>query len=296
MRGLWLAAALGAAVLGVGGEARAFCVTRGCSESRQDCEYDARGCLLSGPVLHWASSCVSFGVQKDGSPRRGISYDTAHAAIVAGFSQWMNARCGEGRTPSIRLSDSGPIECRTPEYNEDGPNANVLMFRDDDWPYDNSVDTLALTTLIYDAKSGEIYDADVEVNTFQSGMVTGEVGPLDVDFDSVITHELGHFLGLSHSSAEGSTMSRSYAPGQTAMASIEYDDEQGICAALPPDRPVSDTSCEPRHGFSELCGLPESCAFAPARSSSGWPSALLVTLGLSWLARRKRPHPSSRRP
>jgi Matrixin len=296
MRGLLLAAALGAAVLGVGSEARAFCLTRGCSDSRQECEYDSRGCLVTGPVLHWGSSCVSFDVQKDGSPKRGITYDMAHGAVTAAFAQWTNARCGDGLGPGIRLSDFGPVECRTPEYNEGGPNANVLMFRDDDWPYDNAIDTLALTTLIYDAKSGEIYDADVEVNTFQSGMVTGDVGPFDIDFNSVVTHELGHFLGLSHSDAQGSTMHRSYAPGQTAMASIELDDEQGICEALPPDRAVTSTSCEPRHGFSDECALPQTCAFAPARSGASLPSALLAMWGLSWLARRKRPRPSSRRP
>ena len=78
--------------------------------------------------------------------------------------------------------------------------------------------------LIFNADNGEIYDADVEVNTVQSRMSTGKIGPTDIDFASVITHEIGHFLGLSHSSAEGSTMEPSYAPGQTAMSSIEYDD------------------------------------------------------------------------
>jgi MYXO-CTERM domain-containing protein len=297
MRQPLLAAALAVVLLVTGRDAHAFCITRGCSDSRQDCEYDASGCLLTGPALHWGSSCVSFDAQKDGSPKRGITYDMAHAAIVAGFSQWVNARCGEGQSPGIRVSDFGPVECRTPEYNEEGPNANVIMFRDDDWPYDNAIDTLALTTLIYDAKTGEIYDADVEVNTFQSRMVTGEVGPSDVDFHSVITHELGHFLGLSHSSAQGSTMHRSYAPGETAMASIEYDDEQGICAALSPDRAVTATSCEPRHGFSDQCALPYTCAYAPAPSSGGRWAAFAALLGLSWRARRRRTlRPSSRQP
>lgn len=289
MRRALLAAALGAATMAIGEEAHAFCLTHGCSESREPCEYDSKtGCLVSGPVLHWASSCVSFDVQKDGSPKRGITYDVANAAITAGFAQWSNASCGEGRNPSIRINDFGPVECRTPEYSEGGPNANVIMFRDDDWPYDNAIDTLALTTLIYDAKSGEIYDADIEVNTFQSNMAISNVGPSDIDFKSVITHELGHFLGLSHSGAQGSTMQRSYAPGQTEMASIEYDDERGICAALPPDRIPEGSSCEPRHGFSKECALPESCAFAPARSGSPLPGALLATLWLSRLLRARR--------
>ncbi len=297
MRALLLVAALGAAFLSRVPEARAFCATHGCNNNRQSCVYDARGCLQTGPRLHWGSSCVSFDVQKDGSPLRGISYDVAHEAIVAGFSQWLNADCGDSRTPGITVSDYGPVECRTPEYNQDAPNANVFMFRDDDWPYENAIDTLALTTLIYDADSGEIYDADVEVNTVQTRMVTRDVGDFDIDFNSVITHEIGHFLGLSHSDAQGSTMHRSYRPGQTDMATIEYDDAQGVCAVLAPDREVTSTSCDPRHGFSEDCALPETtCAFAPARAAASVPGALLGALGLSWLARRKRSRPSARRP
>jgi hypothetical protein len=297
MRARWLfSAAFSVGLLTCSWRAQAYCLTHGCSDRKQECVYDSNGCLQSGPLLHWASSCVSFDVQKDGSLLRGIDYDAAHRAVVSGFSQWLNADCG-GVGPSIQISDYGPVECREAEYNQDAPNANVIMFRDDDWPYENAIDTLALTTLIFNADSGEIYDADVEVNTVQSPMATDNVGPNDIDFNSVMTHELGHFLGLSHSNAQGSTMHFSYAPGQTSMASIEFDDEQGVCAALPPDRSVSSTSCEPRHGFSSECALPEtSCALSPGKPA-GMTSGLVGLLGLSWLlrARRKKPRPSSRR-
>ena len=183
--------------------ANAFCLTHGCSDKKQHCEYDNLGCLATGPLLHWASSCVSFDLQRGGSALRGISYDGAHSAVVDGFRQWLNADCGGGAGPSITISDYGPVECRQAEYNQDSPNANVFMFRDDDWPYENAIDTLALTTLIFNADSGEIYDADVEVNTVQSPMSIDHVGPDDIDFASVITHEIGHFLGLSHYIVDG---------------------------------------------------------------------------------------------
>ena len=297
-RAPWLfSAAFSVGLLTCSWHADAYCLTHGCSDRRQDCEYDNRGCLLTGPRLHWASSCVSFDVQREGSLLRGIDYDAAHGAVVAGFAQWLNADCG-GAKPSLEITDYGPVDCGQAEYNQDAPNANVIMFRDDHWPYENAIDTLALTTLIFNADTGEIYDADIEVNTVQSSMATHDVGPGDIDFHSVMTHELGHFLGLSHSDAEGSTMHFSYAPGQTSMASIEFDDEQGVCAALPPKRSVARTSCEPRHGFSRECALPEtSCAFV-AKPRGGLASLLLGAVGLSWLLRatRKRPRPSGRRP
>jgi hypothetical protein len=292
-RGL-VAAACGLALLGASAPASAFCLTRGCNERKQQCEYSNRGCLLTGPLLHWPTSCVSFDVQKDGSSLRSLSYDTAHAAVLAGFQQWLSADCGDGQNPDVTIRDYGPVDCHEAEYNQDAPNANIFMFRDEDWPYQNSIDTLALTTLIFNADTGAIYDADVEVNTHASAMAIGDVGRDDIDFNSVITHEIGHFLGLSHSDAEGSTMRPSYAPGDVAMASIEQDDVDGVCAALPAEREVSSTSCEPRHGFSSDCALPvtNGCALSPSRSGSGLLGSLLLgALGLSAARARRRSRP-----
>jgi hypothetical protein len=273
-------------------EASAFCLTRGCNDKKEACEYDEHGCLTegSGHLLHWGSSCVSFDVQRDGSALREIGYDAAHEVIRAAFSEWLSADCGGGLGPELRVNDFGPVECRSAEYNQDSPNANVFMFRDDGWPYENAIDTLALTTLIFNADTGEIYDADVEVNTFESDMSI-DAGFGDIHFPSVITHEIGHFLGLSHSDVAGSTMRPSYAPGATGMASIEEDDVTGICTALAPGRETKTDSCEPRHGFSGECAVPESgCQLSPA-SPTGVGSVLLALLGLSSMLTRRRLRP-----
>jgi hypothetical protein len=248
---------------------------------------------------------VSFDLERSGSSLRGISYEAAHAAIIEGFSQWLNADCGDGQGPAITISDYGPVECRKPEYNQDSPNANIFMFRDDDWPYENAIDTLALTTLIFNADTGEIYDADVEVNTFQSApppeppvvwVAAGDTTRRGIDFSSVITHEIGHFLGLSHSRSFGATMEPSYKSGDSSLASIEQDDIDGICAALPPNRETKSTSCDPRHGFSSACALPETqCAMTPG-SPGALASALVGLLGLSSTLLRRRFRPSTRQP
>lgn len=275
-------------------QANAFCLTHGCTDKKQECAYE-QGCLVTGPLLHWGSSCVSFDLQGSGSPLRGISYDDAHAAIITGFTQWLSADCGDGRGPGITISDYGPVECRKAEYNQDSPNANIFMFRDEDWPYANAIDTLALTTLIFNADTGEIYDADVEVNTNQSPMSIGDIGGTDIDFASVITHEIGHFLGLSHSIEPGSTMRPSYAPGQISMSSIEPDDVAGVCAALPPERETATDSCDPRHGFSSECALPKSSCSLTAGNPGALASVLVGLLGLSSTLLRRRFRPSTRR-
>ena len=91
-------------------------------------------------------------------------------------------------------------------------------------------------------------------------------------------------------------MRPSYAPGQTAMASIEQDDVDGICKALPPARHTSSNSCDPRHGFSTDCALPETqCALTPG-SPGGLASLLLGLLGLSSTRLRRKLRPSARQP
>jgi hypothetical protein len=290
---LLLSAALTAAALAGARPAAAYCLTHGCNEATQDCEFDKNGCLVeteTSPRLFWRSECISFDVQKDGSARRNITYEAARDAIHEAFRQWLNADCGDGQGPSVRIEDYGPVECRKAEYNQQAGNANIVMFRDDSWPYTNAIDTLALTTLIFNADTGEIYDADIEVNTFESAMAIGGVSTRGIDFSSVITHEIGHFLGLSHSNALGSTMQQSYEPGNTEMATIEADDEAGICAALPPGRAAKSSSCEPRHGFSAECAVEESegCTVSSASSNGTRAGGLLLVAALSSMLLRKR--------
>lgn len=296
MKARTLAAVTAVTVLASVGQASAFCRTRGCNDQAEDCTYDEKGCLVSGRLLYWNSNCISYSVHRDGSVKRGITYDAANEAIGRAFGEWLGADCGNGAGPGLQIQDFGPVSCGEAQYNQEGPNANLFTFRDDAWPYENAVDTLALTTLIFNADTGEIYDADVEVNTFESDMALGTVGRSDIDFASVITHEIGHFLGLSHSTALGATMRPSYAPGNTAMASIEADDEAGVCAVHPPSTTDSRDSCEPRHGFSTECALPDGgCQLSPARPRS-LASALVGLLALSSLLRRRRPRPSALRP
>lgn len=295
------AAALGLALLLAAPPASAYCLTHGCNEGTEDCAYDADGCLVGGPLLHWDSLCISFDLQQNGSTLRGIDFDSARDAVHHAFAGWLNVDCGDGAGPKIRLEDFGPVECRSAEYNQKAGNANIVMFRDDDWPYEHAIDTLALTTLIFNADTGEIYDADIEVNTHDWPMSIGAIGPSDIDFDSVIAHEAGHFLGLSHSRVAGSTMLPSYAPGNTEMASLEADDMAGICAALPPDREPLRTSCEPRHGFSAQCALEESsCQLGRGRAGALGSTLLLAgalsSRALRRLLRRGRPRAAAPSP
>src|SRR5688572_21056065 len=106
--------------------AAAYCRTMGCSKDKPElaCTFDGNGCLDNGLPLFWASSCISFGVQKDGSRADGIDYDAARHVIEQSFQTWLSADCGGG-LPSISVENYGAIDCNRLEYNRNDGNANV---------------------------------------------------------------------------------------------------------------------------------------------------------------------------
>jgi hypothetical protein len=281
-------------VLALAAQGHAFCLTRTC-EPPDQCKI-VDGCNMSGHVLFWASSTVSFDVQKDsscvknldrtcqlladGTPKIAITSDTLEQVVTTAFGTWMAADCGKDTQgndthPNIRLKDLGQIECAKPEYNKTGPNANVITFHDSTWPYSTSsgADTLALTTVFFDGDTGEIYDANVEINSNLQTFALSDAQYPTVDLNSVLTHELGHFLGLSHSSFTSATMFSNYDEG---MKTLESDDVAAICQSLPPGRDTVDTDL-PRHGFSTDCGVAEKGCCS---STIGGPSPSGQRLGL----------------
>lgn len=255
-RGRALLAAV-AALLGTR-EASAFCAATTCDPKKEVCRPDDQGCVIEGQPLHWASRCLSFGVQEAGSPSRKISYSVADRIIGQAFQQWMNADCGGGARPSFAVWDLGApfggIACATPEWNPTKPNANVWMFRDQDWPYEGQSSTLALTSTLFDTKTGALLDADVEINSFAVDLTTTDTN-VQKDLASIVTHEAGHFLGLAHSTVKAATMFAQYQAGDLNYRSLHPDDVSGVCATYPPARAVPQCSQpSPPHGFSRFCG------------------------------------------
>ena len=277
--------------------ASAFCRTTTCdvTDTSVDCRLDRKGCATAGVPLYWKEGCLSFSVQKDGSPRRGISYDEFDEAVQAAFHTWVNAPC-EGGKPSFKIWDFGPSygpsECNKAEYNRKAANANIWMFRDDGWQYPGANVTLALTTVSFEVATGRILDADVEMNSRFIEITTSDEMP-SADLQSIATHEAGHFLGLAHSNDDTATMYAAYDTGDLGFRELKPDDVDGICTIYPPDRVVDACSSPvPMRGFSQICGgadpvIPDptapkedGCGIALAAGSSSrgavWALAALV--------------------
>lgn len=264
------ALALGTLALSTG--ASAYCRTTTCSSTDGTCTLDpTTGCATNGIPLFWPSRCVSFDLEQNASSK--VSIEAATVAADSAFATWQSANCGAGpagsggdagapidggttveaSTPSIRFSDFGPVVCDRHEYNAAQGNANVIVFRDRAWPYTSASNALALTTVTFNVDTGEIYDADMELNG--TADITTDPASPRYDLQSIVTHEAGHFLGLSHSPDASATMFRTYAGGTTSLRSLSQDDVDGVCAIYPPAAAGGACDPTPRHGFSTTCAI-----------------------------------------
>lgn len=263
--------------LTLSGDANAFCRSTTCSGT---CQRDADGCKTEGEPLYWASYCVGFSLQESGSEH--IDFSTFEQIAAESFVAWSEVDCG-GDVSTIAFTRLDDVTCHQAEYDPSGTNANVVMFQDHKWDYKGVDNTLAKTTVTYDTATGEILDADIELNHAFNELTVGD-DDVVYDLQSILTHEIGHFIGFDHTLAAGATMNAGYDPGSTNQRDLDADDLEGLCSVYPPGR---DAVCqpEPRGGFSAECSLgpddtaEEGCAAAPRTSFdhlSLWPLALVL--------------------
>jgi MYXO-CTERM domain-containing protein len=277
-------------LLSLSAPAAAYCRSNTCDFRTENCEHDSDGCVTSGHSLSWASSCVTFAVQEDGSQKWDISEERFAEEVNAAFERWLEVDCGDGERPKLEVQNIGPVECDKVEYNQRSGNSNIFMFRDEEWPYAGGEDALGLSTIRFDPTTGNIYDVDVEVNGTDTPISVGDE-VRGADLASIITHEVGHFLGLSHSNVRNATMLPGYRPGDDSLRTLELDDIDGICDALNPARSTATDSCVPRHGFSGECGgkKPETgCAVQAPGDSRGGFAIVALAVGLAALGQRRR--------
>ncbi len=124
-------------------------------------------------------------------------------------------------------------------------NENIVLFRNDTtgdeldrWVH--SLGALAITTVTFDAHTGRLLDADVEINDVAFEFTTCDLEECEIVFDleNMLTHELGHVIGLDHppNDEEGAfdaTMFASASEGDIGKRDLAPDDVDGACTIYP---------------------------------------------------------------
>ena len=106
---------------------------------------------------------------------------------------------------------------------------------------------------------------------------------IPTDVQNTMTHEVGHLLGLAHTSAPASTMNPSAPPGDTTKRTVDPGSRDFVCSVYPRGQPSQ--SCVTLPAPAQLGRSGSSCSGAgsePAVSAS----LLLLSAGLLRLLRR----------
>lgn len=295
-----LSAATGLALLLGSGNAFAYCRETTCdiAPTPASCkgEADANGCTAGGIPLAWGKSCFSFSVNARGSPKLGITSQRLQKLIGQAFDTWAAVNCQEGHPGFVAIAYP-EVECDEVGFRPDGPNQNLWTFRDHAWFDDATMDgVLALTTLSVLRETGEIYDADVELNAHQNVFTLGDEA-VGTDLFSVVLHEAGHVLGIGHSPWSTSTMDDAYAKGTLDARSLEADDINAICDVMPPRALEEPCDPEPRRGFASHCDSPNAGCCSVARGGRSRPIHCFIGLACcAALARMRRKLATAKRP
>lgn len=155
--------------------------------------------------------------------------------------------------PSLAAHDLGDVECDATEYNRYSGNANIIMFRRNGWPYPDASTVLGLTTVTFESKTGIIRDVDIEINATRFEITTEDAG-VAYDLQSILTHEVGHFLGLAHSNDLEATMYAKHKGGSTELRTLADDDVAGVCLIYPPAAMPGPCDVTPDRGLKPNCG------------------------------------------
>src|SRR5262245_57757547 len=168
---------------------------------------------------------ISYWINEKGLAQLGNGSE--FEAIQASFRDW-------AKVPSANVQFIYKGTTQIGGVDRDG--ANVVSFTDTTAPLGSS--TIAATFTFFRSEVGSdnvarrvIDEADIVFNPSLQFSTSAEENKFDIQ--SVLTHEIGHLLGLDHSGMVSSVMVPFGVPSQLDQRTLAYDDIAGITEIYP---------------------------------------------------------------
>lgn len=221
-----------------------------------------------GRRIRWADSKVAF--QVDPAIAQMLPSGRVQAALRISMDAW---RGFEG-VPELEISTGQPSALG---HVADHPTNGIYLPAV--WPHES--DKLAITVVTYEMASGRLLDADVVVNRNVVFNLLDEYSPSrqsSYDLAAVLTHEMGHVLGLGESHDDRMATMWPYADrGDTHQRTLSDDDEAGVIDAYDGPAPLPAAACAQM-----------TVAGAGRHAPPVW-LAFLTLSAIAWLAWRSSP-------
>lgn len=216
---------------------------------------------------HWPKPTVTIRIQPSVIERFGAD---GRAAVEAAAAAW-----AYDGVPTFVVGDS-PAQ----PFDDAAPDVGVYLVSATDWVWND--DELANTLPVLNEATGEILRASVLLNGAKALAIAADRDSYDLQ--GVLTHELGHALGMSHSSDARATMRPRLNKHDLTIRDLSDDDVEGVTELY-----------REAAGYDYTLWQEMGCQVAaPGAEQTGWPNVgeAACFFGflafMAWIRRRDR--------